>query len=320
MGVSIMNKIAILLAAVALILSPQLCAIPAFASSLQTFVSVTGNDSNVSTNCQSIQPCQTIDQAFTVTTTGGRIACLDTGLFLSFPFTITRPVTIDCHERLAGMQFGTNCTGDGIVINAPGGGIVTLRNLTITSFADTGSPPCGVNGVTIKAASTVNIENCLIEQWAGRGINDVRTTGGAQLVVKNTVVRDNGAAGIVAAAAATNSVMLENVESTGNAFGLAVATGNHVAVSRSIMFGNATAGVEVDPGGQLYVDYTEIANNGTGAQAYGNIALGNSGIVSNTTGITGTTTSYGNNRIFANFAAGTAPTPIGGASPDYGQQ
>jgi hypothetical protein len=68
------------------------------------------------------------------------------------------------------------------------------------------------------------------------------------------------------------------------------------------------------------VDYTEIANNGTGIQTFGNVALGNSGIVSNTTGISGTTTSYGNNRIFANFAAGNAPTPIGGASPDYGQQ
>ena len=75
-------------------------------------------------------------------------------------------------------------------------------------------------------------------------------------------------------------------------------------VSRSVMFGNATAGLEADPGAQLYVDYTEIANNGTGVQAYGNVALGNSGIVSNTTGISGTTTSYGNNRIFATFAAG----------------
>jgi hypothetical protein len=76
------------------------------------------------------------------------------------------------------------------------------------------------------------------------------------------------------------------------------------------MFGNATAGVEADPGGQVYVDNTEIANNGIGVQAYGNVALGNSGIVSNTTGISGTTSSYGNNRIFANFSAGTAPTPI----------
>jgi hypothetical protein len=33
----------------------------------------------------------------------------------------------------------------------------------------------------------------------------------------------------------------------------------------------------------------------------------------------GATTSFGNNRLFAN-GAGTAPTPVGGASTDFGQQ
>jgi hypothetical protein len=47
--------------------------------------------------------------------------------------------------------------------------------------------------------------------------------------------------------------------------------------------------------------------------------ISNSEISFNTTGISGSTTSFGNNRIFGNTAAGTVPT-LGAASSDHGQQ
>ena len=40
----------------------------------------------------------------------------------------------------------------------------------------------------------------------------------------------------------------------------------------------------------------------------------------NGTGISGVTTSFGNNRIFSNAAAGTPPTAAGASSPALGQQ
>ena len=65
-----------------------------------------------------------------------------------------------------------------------------------------------------------------------------------------------------------------------------------------------------------------INNNGTGVQnnAGGTTRLSNNTITNNTTGITGTTLSYGNNRIAGNTSAGTAPTAIGAASNNFGQQ
>ncbi|MGA3309650.1 MAG: right-handed parallel beta-helix repeat-containing protein, partial [Xanthobacteraceae bacterium] len=112
-----------------------------------------------------------------------------------------------------------------------------------------------------------------------------------------------------------------------NKYGVAAATGNNVVVSRSVLSGNSTAGVEADSGAQVLVDNTEISHNATGVQPSGTIALGNSDIAFNSTGISGATTSYGNNRIFANTSAGTAPSgpasnPVtsGPASTDHGQQ
>ncbi len=305
-----MRNIILSLAVFVASLFPLLYTAPAQALSARTWVSHTGSDSNT---CTETSPCLTFNGALIKTSNGGEIDCLDPGDYSS-DFHITISVTIDCFAANASTVNGN--TGDGIDINAPGD-IVVLRGLKITSI-DAGTDI----GINISAAKMVFIEDCVVMGFLS-GINDVRTGGGTQLFIKNTVVRANlfnAGVGILAAAAATNSVALENVQSVGNGYGIAVATGNHVTISRSMMFGNSTAGIEVDAGGQVYIDNTEIANNGTGVEAFGNVALGNSGIVSNSTGISGTTTSYGNNRIFANSAAGTAPTLIGAVSPDYGQQ
>ena len=49
------------------------------------------------------------------------------------------------------------------------------------------------------------------------------------------------------------------------------------------------------------------------------MSISNNSISFNTTGISGATTSFGNNRIFGNGAPGTVPT-LGAASTDHGQQ
>lgn len=54
-----------------------------------------------------------------------------------------------------------------------------------------------------------------------------------------------------------------------------------------------------------------MSNNGTGILAQGTVRLSDNDIAFNTTGISGATTSFGNNRISGNGWPGTAPTVAG---------
>ena len=178
----------------------------------------------------------------------------------------------------------------------------------------------GTIGINITGAKTVLLEHDKIDGFSGAGISDARTGGGTRLIIRDTIVENNGGAGVAAVAGATNSVVLENVASIGNKYGVAAATGNNVVVSRSVLSASTVAGVEADPGAQVLVDNTEITHNiVAGVQANGTIVLGNSDIAFNTTGITGAATSFGNNRIFGNAAPGTTPT-AGAATTDHGQE
>jgi hypothetical protein len=299
-----MRKIALSIAILGTALLSVLCTAPANAQATRTWVSGVGDDANP---CSRTAPCKTFAGAISKTAVNGEINCLDPGGFGGV--TITKSITLDCHEVYGSVLVsGTN----GITINAPAGKVV-LRNINIDGVTT------GLKGVSILAAASVFLEDLMIMEFTQQGISDTRAGSGNRLFVRNTVVRNNTGAGIAAVAGATSGTILENVHSVGNGFGVAAATGNQVTVSRSVMSGNATAGVEADVGGQVFVNNTEISQNGTGVTANGTVALANSDIVFNTTGISGATTSFGNNRIFGNGSPGPAPT-VGAASSDHGQQ
>ena len=199
-----------------------------------------------------------------------------------------------------------NCA-NAITINAPGS-IVTLRGLNLNGFYAGGC--LSGFGIVIEAAAAVFIEDCVIENFPGKGVLDERTTGLTKLAIKNTIVRNNGSAGIVAGAAPRNSVVLENVHSVNNSFGIGVGTGNNVVINRSVMSENAIAGIEADQGATVFVDNTEISHNASyGIFSQGLVSLANSDISFNTSSIAGSVLSYGNNRIFSN-GAGNPPTLI----------
>jgi hypothetical protein len=303
------SKLARLLAVLAAILLPALHAAPAHAQ-IHLWVSKGGNDNN---NCLDTFPCRTfvgaLNQSFSIqnpTGDGIVLSCLDSGFFGEF--TITMSVTIDCAGVLAmpSGEAGPGCSNK-ITVNAPGR-VVNLRGLIVS-----GTPAiqgCETNGIFIQAATAVYVEDCVIEGFPQKGILDTRTTGLTKLAIKNTIVRDNGSAGIVAGAAPKNSVVLENVHSVNNAYGIAIATGNNVVISRSVMSENRIAGIEADPGAQVVVDNTEISHNVSyGVYALGTVTLANSDISFNTSSISGATMSYGNNRLFGN-GGGDAPMLI----------
>ncbi len=303
-----MRKIALSLAILGTSLLPVLCTAPAQAQPFnRTWVSNTGNDSAA---CSVTAPCLTFAGAYNKTSSGGEINCLTPGGFGTV--TIEMSITIDCHNEFASIQQGGIST---VIVIDVAGGVVTLRNINFDGLTTTSS------GIIINSALTVYIEDAMIMNFANSGILDEPTGGGTRLFVKNSIIQNNGGPGVVAKAGATNAVVLENVHLVGNGYGVAAATGNNVVVSRSVVSGNATAGVEADPGAQVSVDNTEITHNiGYGIEAFGTITLANSDIVFNSTGISGATVSYGNNRIFGNPSAGPAPTRIGAVSTDYGQQ
>jgi hypothetical protein len=305
------RKIALSLAVLAAILLPALSAAPAQATQIHSWVSHNGNDSNA---CTPASPCATIGHALGQTQDGGEVSCLDSGAFDLI--LVTTSVTIDCTGTVATPDpaNGAGCVF-GITINAPGK-VVILRGLNVTGLAVC----AGGNGIVISAATAVYIEDCVVQNWAHQGIVDNRTTGGTKLAIKNTVVRNNGSAGIVVAATFRNSAVLENVQSVGNTYGIAVATGSNVVINRSVMSENSAAGIEADPGAFVYVDNTVISQNANyGIYAAGTVGLANSDITFNVSSISGTTMSYGNNRLFEN-GSGTAPTPVGATSTDFGQQ
>jgi hypothetical protein len=301
------RRLALSLAALAAILLPALYAAPAQAQNQHSWVSHSGPG----TTCLVSSPCPQFFQALAVTDEQGSVSCLDSGSFGTF--TVTKSVTVDCSGTVASPG-GDQACNNSITINAPGK-VVTLRGLTIAGYTG-----CTNNGILIQAAAAVYIEDCVIENFPLKGILDMRTTGGTKLAIKNTIVRGNSSAGIVAGAAPKNSVVLDNVHSVGNTYGIAVASGNTVVINRSVMSENSIAGIETDPGAYVFMDNTTISQNGSyGIYAGGTVGLTNSNIAFNVSSISGTTMSYGNNRLFEN-GPGTAPTPVGGTSTDFGQQ
>src|SRR5258706_9354577 len=133
-------------------------------------------------------------------------------------------------------------SGNGITIN--GSGIqVVLKGLTINGQG-------GANGITITNAGTVHVENCVIANMGGYGINQIA----GALYVKDTIARSNNAGVFVQGTAGAN---LDHVRLEGNFYGLfahdgaqasiqdSVATGNSYGVLSFVTGGSAATGISV---------------------------------------------------------------------------
>jgi len=303
-----MRKIALSIAILGATLIPVFYTAPAHAQATRTWISGVGDDANP---CSRTAPCKTWAGAISKTAAGGEIDALDPGGFGAV--TITKSITLDGGggQVASVLTSGTN----GITVAAGATDVVILRNLRFDGLLGNGSNPsnAGINGINFTSGLKLIIDNCDIFGFKAAGISDSAT--GSFMAVRNTTISNVLGTGVTVAASsgggAPNGVVLENVHVRGANFGVAVGSGNNVTLSRSVVSNASSAGVEADSGGQLFVDYTEITNNTVGVQAFGTIVLGNSDISFNSTGISGATSSYGNNRIFGNTSPGTTPTVIG---------
>jgi hypothetical protein len=287
---------------------------PAHAQATRTWVSGVGNDGDP---CSRTAPCKTFAGAISKTAVNGIINCIDSGAYGTV--TIIHSVTIDCHDVFASSL--ASLDGNvGFTINIAAGDpkdpwrTVRLRNIDISGIG------VGTAGISILSAAAVILEDMEITGFVKQGVSDTRTEGNTMLTIRNSVVANNGGSGI-GAGAQMNTLVLDNVQSNKNAYGISLGKTNTATIVRSVFSNNTTAGVETDPGGQLMLDSSVVSFNQTGISASGGaVAFANSDISFNATALGGATTTFGNNRIFANAAAGTAPSPAGASAPALGQQ
>ncbi len=295
---------------IALLLLSFLASHSVYAQALRTWVSSTGNDLNP---CSRTSPCQTFAAAISRTLPQGQINVIDAGSFGAV--TITQSITIDASGNFAGVL----TTGSSaITVNAGTNDVVVLRGLTLDGAG------AGGDGIRFLAGHILHIENCIINNFAQRGIA-IEPTTTTFLFLKDTVVRNNTAGGVASGGgillkpSGLGSVRasLDNVRSERNVYGLRTENNTETLVRDSVFTGNIGVGINAisTAGGnvQINMDDSVVSNNiSHGVTANGvnaKVRLSNVMVTNNTgTGILPTTSgqvlTFGTNRIVGNSPEG----------------
>ena len=250
----------------------------AHAQATRTWVSGVGDDVNP---CSRTAPCKTFAGAISKTAAGGEINCLDPAGFGAV--TLTKSVTIDCTGTLGGILASSTT---GVILNGAGI-IVTLRGLEIN-----GGPPNlpGVNGIRFLQGARLNVEDSTIYNFLGAapngfGIIANNTSTTVQIVVRNSVIRNNGTAvsgggiGLIPTGTGSVKLTLNNVEITGhfrgvdiNVAGTTSASGV-IAMLENVTMSANTNGLNVNapagpaPAQAMVSDSTFFNNTGTAINA-----------------------------------------------------
>jgi hypothetical protein len=288
-----------------------------------TWVSSTGTPSGT---CTITQPCTNLATAMLNTDAGGQVNCLNSpGINEGTIFGITASLTIDCvgvHTGFGNIpQIGLSGTGQ----------VFKVRNLTFSGVGTNGGSTTTTTAIKLTGSGTLILENCVFENFntsdAGPAL-DIEPTGAFNLVIKNSRISNNTAAGVLIKPAAGGSVTatFDGVTITNNAGGLRTDSTNGIVkvdISNSTISNNANNGL-IAIGGAGGINFVTvksdvIASNGqAGIEASGANAaiLVNSAVLDqNVAGAIlvvsgGHITTYGNNSIVGNPGSvftGSAP-------------
>jgi hypothetical protein len=217
----------------------------------RTFVSSGGNDSNP---CSLPSPCRGFQAGINAVAPGGEVVVLDSAGY--GPVTITKSVSLIAPNGIyAGI---TVVAGDGITVDAFGATVV-LRGLSINGQG-------GDNGINLMQAARLRVESCVVSSMGIDGI--MHSAPGAELIVLDTIVRDNGASGIGGDADAF--VVLDHVRSEHNGtngFYLASFSAEAGAtITDSVFVFNASNGIWIASTGvgifHAQVERSVLADNG----------------------------------------------------------
>jgi hypothetical protein len=196
----------------------------AHAQAFRTWVSGVGDDVNP---CSRTAPCKTFAGAISKTAANGEINCLDSGGFGSL--TITKSISVVCNGVIGGiLAAGTN----GVVINTPAGGKVTLDGLDIDGAGT------GLDGVRIIGATRVFINKSAIRNFTGEGV-DVAGPDGARLVIQDSIITgSNGGISVGGASVGNNrALLIRTIIENPVTFTTRVTAPSSLFLSGSILFG-----------------------------------------------------------------------------------
>jgi hypothetical protein len=129
----------------------------AHATSNQTFISATGNDTNP---CTSAQPCLTINHALTVTTVGGEIVVATSGTYA--PATIDQAVNITAPASVDASISVTTAGENAITVNSTGN--VSINGLTLRGHA------AGGDGILVTQVGVLRLINMQIQNFTTNGV------------------------------------------------------------------------------------------------------------------------------------------------------
>jgi hypothetical protein len=233
------------------------------AQATRTWVSGVGDDANP---CSRTAPCKTFPGAISKTAPGGEIDALDPGGFGAL--TITKAITIDGGGGQVASELAS--LGNGIVVQAGVNDVVILRNIRFNGIQQTGSP--GINAVRFTSGAALVIENCDIFGYGTWGI-DFESGGTSALYVSNTTLANNGAGTtggailVEAASGGTTKASLTGVKAVNNAVGIKVSGDNSanktlVTIDNSQSFGSPHSGLAAETGGGLGNGAVTIMANG----------------------------------------------------------
>ncbi len=271
----------------------------------RTWVSGVGDDVNP---CSRTAPGKTFPGAISKTAAAGEINVLDPGGFGAV--TITKSMTIDGGGFIAGvLTSGTN----GITVNAGANGVVTLRHLDIDGSTAAGS------GIVINSAAEVNIEDCVIYEYAGKGI-DIANTSGCRVNIIRTIVRGCTAGAVNAHGAGGTIVTISKSYLLNSLYGYRGEDGSTASIEDTVAAGNANNGilaVASSAPALVNVNNCTVTDNGVnGVVTSGpnaTIRMSLTTVSANGLGLghaTGAVVSFGNNRVSGNTTNGTPSSTI----------
>jgi hypothetical protein len=170
------------------------------AQASRTWVSGVGDDANP---CSRTAPCKTFAGAISKTAINGEINCLDPGSFGAV--TITKSLTIDC-EDTQGAMLASSVTGVTVNITTAAANdplaTVRLRGFSINGTGPCAPAPCGtrtgIRGINVSSANTRQVKLFVDELFIHGFVNEgILFNGpGGDLVVRDSLIIDNGASGI----------------------------------------------------------------------------------------------------------------------------
>src|ERR1044072_674177 len=218
------------------------------AQASRTWVSGVGDDANP---CSRTAPCKTFAGAISKTAVNGEINCLDPGGFGAV--TITKSITIDCHEVFASIlnagTNGVNIPFDNFTAVGEVRKTVRLRNINFNGF-DSGLVGINISGGVGATGTKGFIEDCMLDGDFGgnaHGIRDARSGGGV-LSIANTTVRNMGTAGLIvnpASGATSIFIAISNSRFSNDNFGIAVTKNAKVTIYNSV-FNSNTIGIHAE--------------------------------------------------------------------------